>query len=337
MQDAPPRAAGHRAASRRAKSSSITNANADAELARALHAQLNADIDADAEFAARLQERPSNGGDDDDAALAARLQADADAEAEDASLALALSLSRQPTEPAEEQRRLRGERSDALAAQIFGAGPAAAAPAPAAPVSANLSYATVAGAGDDDSALCGGAAAGYRTASAPAPPQYRSAAAAPQRALPRSLAPPLPPALIVDGANVAYSYNAAADLEGVCHCVHYFLSRPGAAERRLDPSRVVVVLNENRRDGGAALEALAARGVEVCWTPSGRDDDVFAIQCAADHGAWVVTNDAWRDHNARRHANDELRKRRVAYAWMGRTFAPASDDLARFDASRSVR
>ena len=60
-------------------------------------------------------------------------------------------------------------------------------------------------------------------------------------------------------------------------------------------------------------------------------------QCAADHGAWVVTNDAWRDHNARRHANDELRKRRVAYAWMGRTFAPASDDLARFDASRSVR
>ena len=332
MQDAPPRAAGHRAASRRAKSSST-----DAELALALHAQLNADIDADAEFAARLQARPSNGGDEDDAALAARLQADADAEAEDASLALALSLSRQPTEPAEERRRLRGERSDALAAQIFGAGPAAAAPAPAAPVSASLSYATVAGAGDDDSALCGGAAAGYRTASAPAPPQYRSAAAAPQRALPRSLAPPLPPALIVDGANVAYSYNAAADLEGVCHCVHYFLSRPGAAERRLDPSRVVVVLNENRRDGGAALDALAARGVEVCWTPSGRDDDVFAIQCAADHGAWVVTNDAWRDHNARRHANDELRKRRVAYAWMGRTFAPASDDLARFDASRSVR
>ena len=326
MQDAPPRAAGHRAASRRAKSSS-----SDAELARALHAQLNADIDADAEFAARLQARPSNGGDDDDAALAARLQADADAEAEDASLALALSLSRQPTEAAEERRRLRGERSDALAAQIFGAGPAAAAPAPAAPISASLSYATVAGAGDD-SADAG--AAVYRSL-APAPPQYRSAA--PQRALPRSLAPPPPPALIIDGANVAYSYNAAADLEGVCHCVHYFLSRPGAAERRLDPSRVVVVLNENRRDGGAALDALAARGVEICWTPSGRDDDVFAIQCAADHGAWVVTNDAWRDHNARRHANDELRKRRVAYAWMGRTFAPASDDLARFDASRSVR
>ena len=329
MQGAPPRAAGHRAASRRAKSSST-----DAELALALHAQLNADIDADAEFAARLQARPSNGGDDDDAALAARLQADADAEAEDASLALALSLSRQPTEPAEERRRLRGERSDALAAQIFGAGPAAAAPAPAAPVvSTNLSYATVAGAGDD-SADAG--AAVYRSL-APAPPQYRSAAAAPQRALPRSLAPPPPPALIVDGANVAYSYNAAADLEGVCHCVHYFLSRPGASEKRLDPSRVVVVLNENRRDGGVALEALAARGVEICWTPSGRDDDVFAIQCAADHGAWVVTNDAWRDHNARRHANDELRKRRVAYAWMGRTFAPASDDLARFDASRSVR
>lgn len=328
MQDAPPRAAGHRAASRRAKSSS----NTDAELAHALHAQLNADIDADAEFAARLQARPSNGGDDDDAALAARLQADADAEAEDASLALALSLSRQPTEAAEERRRLRGERSDALAAQIFGAGPAAVAPAPAPVVSANLSYATVAGAGDDSADV---GAAVYRSL-APAP-QPRAAAAAPQRALPRSLAPPTPPALIVDGANVAYSYNAAADLEGVCHCVHYFLSRPGAAERRLDPSRVVVVLNENRRDGGAALDALAARGVEVCWTPSGRDDDVFAIQCAADHGAWVVTNDAWRDHNARRHANDELRKRRVAYAWMGRTFAPASDDLARFDASRSVR
>ena len=325
MQDAPPRAAGHRAASRRAKSSST-----DAELALALHAQLNADIDADAEFAARLQERPSNGGDDDDAALAARLQAEANAEAEDASLALALSLSRQPTEPAEERRRLRGERSDALAAQIFGAGPAAAAPAPAAPVSASLSYATVAGAGDDS------ADAGVYRSLAPAP-QPRAAAAAPQRALLRSLAPPLPPALIVDGANVAYSYNAAADLEGVCHCVHYFLSRPGASEKRLDPSRVVVVLNENRRDGGAALDALAARGVEICWTPSGRDDDVFAIQCAADHGAWVVTNDAWRDHNARRHANDELRKRRVAYAWMGRTFAPASDDLARFDASRSVR
>ena len=53
----------------------------------------------------------------------------------------------------------------------------------------------MAGAGDDDSANAGV----YRSL-APAP-QPR-AAAAPQRALPRSLAPPPPPALIIDGANV---------------------------------------------------------------------------------------------------------------------------------------
>ena len=85
----------------------------------------------------------------------------------------------------------------------------------------------MAGAGDD-SADAG--AAVYRSL-APAPPQYRSAAAAPQRALPRSLAPPLPPALIVDGANVnKYYFCQVLQKKGGSFAAYFKWGKIGEAE-----------------------------------------------------------------------------------------------------------
>ena len=94
-----------------------------------------------------------------------------------------------------------------------------------------------------------------------------------------------------------------------------------------------MTLSASRWDpSDAALQRLEAAGV-LSWTPLGKDDDVFLLQCAADCGAWVVTNDRWTDHRASRHATMEVRRRVIRYAFLSGTFAPASDDLGRFDAS----
>ena len=143
------------------------------------------------------------------------------------------------------------------------------------------------------------------------------------------------PALIIDGANVAYSYGCGRaasgfDLEGVRRCVDYFCARRRGVS--LSRNDICVTLSSSRNDPSDATLAALEQMVSVCWTPLQRDDDVFTIQCADDHGSWVVTNDKWRDHGGARHASEALRRRRIEYAWMGGAFAPAADDLARFDA-----
>ena len=55
------------------------------------------------------------------------------------------------------------------------------------------------------------------------------------------------------------------------------------------------------------------------------------LQAACDSGAWVVTNDKWTDHRASRHATAAVKKRVLRFAFVGGAFAPASDDVARFD------
>ena len=299
---------------------------------------------------------------DADADLAKRMQAEEKAQAaeerrqreeKDESLALALQFGGEAAVdgggPAKASKR-NAEKSEALRRHLFsaavpnteaeqGGAPAwpglSGAAVPSSRVDPSLSYACV-------TTSSGGQCGASDEARGHAAPQRggRPAATAPTPAVGRTVAAwrstSDQPRLIIDGANVAYSYGTQVhapsgfDTNGIAAVVEYF-SRRGSGRPAVPQSAIYVTLNEGRRDPHDA--ALVALGAQICWCPPNKDDDVFLIQCAADHGAWVVTNDRWTDHGASRWATAEIRSRRIAYAWMGRTFALASDDIAKFSAS----
>ena len=78
-----------------------------------------------------------------------------------------------------------------------------------------------------------------------------------------------------------------------------------------------------------ALAPLPPRCISL--TPTGKYDDLFLLQCCADYGAWALTNDAWREGRAARHATEAVRRRTIRFAFCGDAFSPAADDLALFD------
>ena len=87
-------------------------------------------------------------------------------------------------------------------------------------------------------------------------------------------------------------------------CVEYYCAHgvPAAA--------LMVVLNENRKrhNWDEHMAHLDTLGV-IAWTPTAKDDDVFLLTAAANSGAWVVTNDHWRDHRAARHVTEAVHRR----------------------------
>ena len=342
----------------------------DERMARQLHFALNGSLadettDEDADIARRLQDEESvQNSSEADAALAAALAAElcADQAADDArdaafaaalaaedrattanhsaddesaSLALALSLA----EDKPERRRAPPRRDEQLRQHLFSGGaaptaepPSSWAPPPIREGGSGPSFASVLG--DSQQPPRG-------LATANAPPAAQPTAA--RRIPPAPRAPHASgPLLILDGANVGYAYGAVSrapsgfDAEGIRKAVDYF-SRRAPPGRRVPLSGIAVTLSETRWDpSSSALTALHDDAV-LAWTPIGKDDDVFLLQCAADHGAWVVTNDRWTDHRASRHATAEVRRRVLRYAFVGGSFAPASDALARFDASGGAR
>ncbi|MEC8039086.1 MAG: hypothetical protein VX152_12470, partial [Pseudomonadota bacterium] len=84
---------------------------------------------------------------------------------------------------------------------------------------------------------------------------------------------------------------------------------PSTRSRSTSGSRsaIAATLNECRWDEHDTVLQSMSDGV-IAWTPVGKDDDVFLLQSAADHGAWVVTNDRWNDHAraSSRHATHEV-------------------------------
>jgi hypothetical protein len=303
----------------------------DAALAAALAAELNAP--------------PATHALEADAALAAALEAEQESqsvslsaeEQESASLALALSLQEEPSQPAARRAPAvarRDAESEQLRQHLFASAPAPSDAWPAAasawpPASApppihgrgGPSFAMVVGEEHGGAPSAAGAVA---VARAPA----RSAAEAPRARPPRG------PVLIIDGANVAFKYGETRAPSGFCadgirRCVEYFVGRASLVR-----SDIVVVLNENRDDG--SLDGLEGLRDLFCLTPTGKDDDVFLLQCASDHGAWVVTNDRWDDHRAVRHATEDVRRRRIRYAFCAGAFTPAADDLAKFVDTRGM-
>lgn len=238
---------------------------------------------------------------------------------------------------------------------------------------AAVSYATVAGAGDEASAgwmpgaapgAVAGSSAGAAAGAAAAGWEATRALSAPRGSSTSGLVPQAP-LLLVDGANVGCRYSEAAgggggfSARGVRLCVEYFLGRGPGGGRPLTRRDITVVLHERHFDeDDEDLRALRGLGV-LSWTPPGKDDDVsaqhapphnplpntapshtqrlprvrqvFLLSCAADNGSWVVTNDLWRDHIAARHATSELRRRVIRFTFMQQAFAPAADDLKKFD------
>ena len=276
-----------------------------------------------------------------DADFARRLQREMDSEVEDseaASVALALALSDEANHDPKRRkpRAMREQPSEALRQQLFsscGAGERSAAHAaapqpPVAPVIPACSYSMVVGQAPGASAR--GSAGSAAVAPSPAPVY----AAARTRA-PRVASSPAGPALIIDGANVAWAYGRSRfDAYGIELCVQYFMHRGAGGGSRLPRSRIAVVLNENRWDGNDPI--LSGLIDVISWTPTNKDDDVFLLQCACDNQSWVVTNDKWTDHRATRHATDGVRHRKLRFAFVGQVFTVAADDVARFDGAVSV-
>ena len=319
----------------------------DEELARRLQAELNAPPPVDVA----------------DAVLAQRLahseRAEVSAADEDASLALALALDDEDAQQLRRHQRDRQhkeqeKRNEQLRQHLFfgvtagddaiqspsrsgSTGGMASFPvAPVVPVRSEVSYANVVGAGKRSSVST--------THGLPSMQQLRCNAAP-------SLGPSgthvgsseshsstggctgggSGPALLIDGANVACDHARHFEWRRLVACVDYFVNRGALGGRRLPRRLISVVLNENRYDASDA--DLASLQDVIMWTPTAKDDDVFLLQCAADHGSWVVTNDRWSDHRALRHATEAVRRRKISYAWAGSTFAPASDDMQRYDSA----
>lgn len=308
-----------------------------------------------AEFEAADRAAPVDVSSHDDAALAAEI-ANADraaaamnaAENESASLALALSLSQEasPTGVRPDKRRTQQRRDEQLRQHLFSGGANHSSAPASAPAYAPPGPPPIREGGGGPSFAC---VLGHEqqqqrpnaTSTAPAalsPTMTRPRPPATGRPLAMGRPPaPSGPILVIDGANVAFSFGLASrapsgfDPEGIRRAVDYFADRapPG---RRVPRSAIAVTLSETRWDPSShALAALDADGV-LAWTPTGKDDDVFLLQSAADHAAWVITNDRWTDHRASRHATQEVRKRVLRYAFVSQAFSPASDDVARFDA-----
>ena len=54
-------------------------------------------------------------------------------------------------------------------------------------------------------------------------------------------------------------------------------------------------------------------------------------------GAWVVTNDQWRDHAANALLDPGVRRRCIRFTWVCGAFTPAADDLAKFKRAGAER
>ena len=171
-------------------------------------------------------------------------------------------------------------------------------------------------------------------ASAPAP-----AISLPLPRRPPSTSTPAPqrPQLVIDGANVGWAYAGANgangfDARGVRLCVDYWSER---TQRR---GAVAVVLHARYYSADDAdLDALEARGV-LCWAPAGHDDDLFMLQLAADSGAWLVSEDRYRNH--RDVMASGLTQRLIPYMWAGygspkEVFTPKAGAWTRHFASPS--
>ena len=295
---------------------------------------------------------------DDDASLALAMQLEAEEEqrshsavlasrvaGEDASAALAWKLLMDDEAAARREgavsamRRSSKHRSEALRDHLFFSGGALAAgtpcqlplqPPPPIAGSSGLSYAMVTGAGDSKGDRKGSARSSAAPGSVLAPNLLVAAdpgpgpVPRPPRALP-------PPVLIIDGANVAFNYSRDARFEarGIRLCVDYYLRR--TTGRRLHAAEMAVILNENRWDASNPELAYVDQLGCITLTPTGKYDDLFLLQCCADYGAWALTNDAWREGRAARHATEAVRRRTIRFAFCGDAFSPAADDLARFD------
>ena len=141
--------------------------------------------------------------------------------------------------------------------------------------------------------------------------------------------------MLIDGANVAFKYGEANGrtgsfcARGIMLAVEYLCVR-----LELPQASIAVVLNENRWDPTDADLAWLEKCGLISWTPSAKDDDVFLLTAAADHEAWVITNDRWTDHRAARHATAAVKVRTLRFGWIREVFAPAADDLGRFSHAR---
>ena len=302
---------------------------------------------------------------DDDASLALAMQLEAEEEqrshsallanhvaGEDASAALAWKLQRDDEAAARREgaasamRRSSKHRSEALRDHLFFSGGTLAAgtpcqlplqpPCPPPPIagSSGPSYAMVTAVGDRAGDRAGDRKGSARSSAAPGSvlaPNLLVAAdpgPAPVPRPPRALPPPV---LIIDGANVAFNYSRDARFEarGIRLCVDYYLRR--TTGRRLHAAEMAVILNENRWDAADPELAYVDQLGCISLTPTGKYDDLFLLQCCADYGAWALTNDAWREGRAARHATEAVRRRTIRFAFCGDAFSPAADDLALFD------
>ena len=87
---------------------------------------------------------------------------------------------------------------------------------------------------------------------------------------------------------------------------------------------------------GAWFEWSQIRGLPLTSirVVGGRWQVLRTVRCS--HGVRVLAPDGQKlpgtSSASVRGASEALRRRRIEYAWMGGAFAPAADDLARFDA-----
>ena len=137
------------------------------------------------------------------------------------------------------------------------------------------------------------------------------------------------PRLIIDGANIAHANKGYFDSTSIMQCVDYFTRNSSPP---LLPRHAVAVTLSNSRwnENDPILQQLHHERI-LSLTPTGKYDDLFILKYADDNGAWIVTNDGWKEPAARRHATAAIRKRVIKYAFVGMCFVPAPDDMDRFE------
>lgn len=97
--------------------------------------------------------------------------------------------------------------------------------------------------------------------------------------------------LVVDGANVARRYDGKFRARSLQLCLDFW------RQAGVKPECMCVTLNESHWDESDPDLCAMESAKLIAWTPTGKDDDLFTIQTAEMTGAWIVSNDRFRNYS----------------------------------------
>ncbi len=124
----------------------------------------------------------------------------------------------------------------------------------------------------------------------------------------------LHPKIVVDGPNLSKDQNVKGEIpEAKRFCI---LIEQLCKEYDIDHVEIFVSAKlKHEIDNMDIVEKLQKEG-SLIVTPAARDDDYFALKHAIDSDAWIISNDRYRNWQAKnKKLYKWLQERRITFVW----------------------